>query len=313
MYLCSLWGSSSAVFIKSKVIFLKATMALLIVGHHMSEISMLNSLNTWGSPIVSVFLFISGFGLVRSFQLKGICYLYNFGRKRIWNIFLPCLVASILYQLLLSETHDNLIVLIKRLTIYGIPPLPFSWYVYCIVILYLLFYIAYKWIPNYGRILFLFVGSAVYVVVAYSLGYEKYWFMTAMAFPVGSFYAQYESVILKLLNSKTRYGIIMLGAIILCTTLISIENTYADFLYFMLVPLIFVLLLSKINLERLNGRCISFISSISYEIYLIQGFPIFFLKRVGIEHDWMYVVLVYLAVIPLAVLLQKITSLIKKL
>ena len=68
-------------FGRGKVFPLKGILAVLIVLHHLTyEIKspLLQPFHSWGAPIVSVFFFISGYGLMTSYKNKGKHYLSGF-------------------------------------------------------------------------------------------------------------------------------------------------------------------------------------------------------------------------------------------
>ena len=73
-------------FDKDKLILVKALMALLIVADHLNfflDLGWLRPARELGAPIVSMFFFISGFGLVRSYQGQGPAYLKSFIGKKL--------------------------------------------------------------------------------------------------------------------------------------------------------------------------------------------------------------------------------------
>ena len=127
-------------FDKDKLILVKALMALLIVADHLNfflDLGWLKPARELGAPIVSVFFFISGFGLVRSWQNKGPQYLKNFLLSKFLRIVLPALLALAAYYLLLWNPGRNYLSGWKNLALYGTPILPFSWFAEAIVFFYL--------------------------------------------------------------------------------------------------------------------------------------------------------------------------------
>ena len=136
-------------FDKDKLILVKALMALLIVADHLNfflDLPWLKPARELGAPIVSVFFFISGFGLVRSYQSKGSAYLTSFPGRKFLRIVLPAVLALICYYLLLWNPERNYLDDWKNLVLYGTPILPFSWFAEAIVFFYLIYYFSFRFL-----------------------------------------------------------------------------------------------------------------------------------------------------------------------
>lgn len=307
LWILALCGKACSSFSQKKANLLKAIMSLLIVGHHLSAAPCLSILSSWGQPIVSIFLFISGFGLAKQYSIKGVTYLNSFFSRRIWKVFLPCLIASLFFILFVS--HMEGISVLIRFVAEGEPPLPYSWYVYCIIALYTSFWLAYRWIPEKVRTQSLFALTFLYVIFVYAFcKYEKFWFITAFAFPVGVFFEQYEQFFLHLLRSRGRYAFVSFCMIATSAFLILCETTYTDMLFFMLFPITLIVLLSRIYVN--NWALTRLLAKFSYEIYLVQGIAIFFLKdSIGLDYkSWLYIFLVYVLTLIFAFFLKRIVA-----
>ena len=94
-------------FSKDATLPLRGVLALCIVLHHLSlrlmymipEASFFNlsEFIKWGEPIVSVFFFMSGYGLIKSFLKKGTNYLDGFLTGRLSKIMIPYIICCVLY------------------------------------------------------------------------------------------------------------------------------------------------------------------------------------------------------------------------
>lgn len=79
-------------FNKEHVSTLKGVMAISIVAFHLfyQTDDWLFMFSSWGAPIVSMFYFISGYGLALNYRAKGNEYLSHFFKHRIWeSLILP--------------------------------------------------------------------------------------------------------------------------------------------------------------------------------------------------------------------------------
>ena len=95
-------------FSKEATLPLRGVLALLIVFHHISlrltymvpkdaKVNYLRDFSDWGEPIVSVFFFLSGYGIIKSYQKKGKSYLEGFFSGRLLRLMVPFIICCICY------------------------------------------------------------------------------------------------------------------------------------------------------------------------------------------------------------------------
>ena len=284
-------------FGKEKVFPLKGILAVLIVLHHLTyeiETPFLQSFRSWGAPIVSIFFFISGYGLMTSFKNKGKQYLSGFIKHRMFDaVILPFLIALFLYRCIATQL-PNVVNSVLLLVTKGITTLPHSWFVFAILMFYVVFYLSCK-ISERRSILFLLTLSSItYSIITWRLGYDRCWYITALAFPTGAFFAYHGEAYLKSSFRWTNW------VIPICLTFISglylLHNEVGYMLTYVLLPLMVISLCSLLNVERLaKVEIIRLLSGISYEIYLCHGIAIFLLNKVGlIQLSSIYILSVFL-------------------
>ena len=130
--------------------------------------------------------------------VRGNEYLSHFFKHRILgNLILPFLLVWIVNRIVSGNISMSLLDELIELLMHGETTLPYSWYVFSILLFYILFYmIAAK--RNVVIISFLCVFT--YIVLTVSLSYERCWYISALAFPLGIFYCKYEKRICALWN-----------------------------------------------------------------------------------------------------------------
>lgn len=145
LYAISLSKKDMNAITKDDTAVLKSIMAILIILHHISlqGVAVLTVFHSWGAPLVSIFFFLSGYGLIKSFSVKGNAYLKNFIVHRIIKgVLVPFVVAWGIFRLIyfsnLPSIGEELELLIYR----GIPVLPHSWFVFAIICFYIFFYVS---------------------------------------------------------------------------------------------------------------------------------------------------------------------------
>ncbi|WP_117879535.1 acyltransferase family protein [Aureibaculum luteum] len=295
---------------------LKGLLAVGIVLHHLAEktnvIFIIDFFKYLGSPIVSIFFFISGYGLLNSLLIKKSNYLNTFLKKRFTTLLTPFLLAIFTFQICayIDNQSININLIFKNLITGNTDSLlPFSWYIFTIIFFYSIFYIVFKTKQGallYGIFIILFL-SITYVIVLKYFNYGDWWYLSTFGFITGFFIKYFENLIdKKMLNFKY---ILLIVVIILL--LIPILGVYS-YLSMCLYPIATFLFLKQFYFPR--NKSLLFLGKISYEIYLIQGLSIFFLRgnHIFITNDYLYIILTIIITIPLAIILNWFSKIIIK-
>lgn len=302
-------------FDKDKLILVKALMALVIVADHLNfflDLAPLKPFRELGAPIVSVFFFISGFGLVRSYQTKGALYLKSFLQRKFLRIVLPALLALVCYYLLLWKSGRSYLDEWKNLLLYGTPVLPFSWFAEAIVFFYLVYYCSFKFLPGKWKSAGLLSGTLSWMALTILAGYDWCWWICSLSFPSGAFFAHKEKDIYAFCEARPyRYYALLGGLSILFLGLYLPRNPYLWTLCYILIPAIVALVVARLPIGRLHGPVLAFIAGISYEIYLCHGIPMeLFRDRFPISSPLLFIIAVYALTILLAFCVHKASTLI---
>lgn len=307
-------------FAKEKMAPLKAALALMIVADHMALFYGVDALRPFialGAPIVSVFFFISGFGLQSSYMQKGDSYLKGFFSRRIWKVLLPWLLATLLYGLLMWLSPRQWMDWTIRTFTQGNPILPFSWYVLEILFFYMAFYCSYRFFPGIWKGIVLLGLVLLFMLLTLLLHYGQGWWVSSLAFPSGIAFACYEKKVTALFERHPIYYWLSLFGLagLFCLGFIAGKriSAFAFTVSHICIGLMVALLTERLPLERLNLKIVSFISLISYEIYLCQGIAMALLRgRWEVTSDILFVTLVYIVTIALAWAIHLLSGLITK-
>ena len=282
-------------------------MALLIVASHLPVFvgwSWIKPLHDLGAPIVSVFLFISGYGLVKSYGQRGGDYLTNFFSRRVFRVFLPSVVAMALFYCFNWNRDTDVLGDINNMIRYGDTVLPFSWFVIVIILFYTMFYLVYRLVRERWRLPVIFVLVLMFMAATIAAGYDRCWWVCSLAFPAGMVFSKYSEPIFGFCsNSSARY-ISILVLLTIITALLFYrwpQNQYVCAVCYVFIAMLVVLIAAKLPVENLNKPLVMFLASISYEIYLCQGIPMyFFAGKVPIANRALYILVVYLVTALLA-------------
>ena len=274
----------------------RAILALIIVLGHFSffGVGFLTSLRNLAPPAVAVFLFISGYGLTRSFKKKGVVYLDSFFRKRVVKILLPAVLVTGLHLLLCGGSGTGPMERLRLVVTNGSTFLPHYWFVWTILFNYLLFWACYKLLRGHAANLAILAGVIVFTLVTALAGFDRCWWICSLAFPTGVFFAEYEKAIFTFCGKKEAYY--WLTIIILALAFAACYLTRNPIIWtvcYVFIPIMGALIIARIPLDRLRLLFLRFVGMISYEIYLIHISAMSFLRgdRIYLSSDLLFVVI----------------------
>lgn len=274
LFLLSLLSfNSEQTFSKDKMPVLRAFMAFVIILGHLSvrvPFAWIQPFRFWGAPFVSMFLFISGYGMWQSYSAHSELSLYS-TLKRIWKLLLPYLITVGLYFLIVripcGETNLNIIQSIHS----GTNSQSHLWYVFAIVFLYLIFYVCTRLHRKEAIIGSLFLIVGVTIILLRMAGYDRCWWISLFAFPTGCLYSIYQDKVNGVIfKNRIRYCIAMGIAIagFGISYLTKVELLYS--ISHIFIPIAIALIVIQLPIETLNNKLSLHLGSISYEIYLCQ-------------------------------------------
>lgn len=157
----------------------------------------------------------------------------------------------------------------------------------------------------------MFLYTLVYIIIVYSIGFERCWYVSVIMFPLGMLYADKENELVSLLNRyRARIWLIpmMMGITGVC---FIIQTVVSSIIAYMALTIALVFVMISIEVERIGKIGVfSFLSAISYEIYLCHGVAMKMCrgKYLNITEDWMFVIAVVALTLILASVVKFIVS-----
>lgn len=258
---------------------LRGLLALFIVFHHLSlrydfsgylfgiPLSPIIYFTSMGGPVVAVFFLLTGFGLARSLQCKGISYLQGYATKRFGKILPEFIILTLImaYYKISMNSFDVLLEHIKS----GVPPLMFSWFMYIIIYVYIAFYVSARISKgNVRKTGYLFtILIIINIVSIHKIGWGYYWYNATISVVIGFFAAIYEKRITKLINNPIIIG--CLAAIALGTFILLSSSHKYSFIGINLIALMTYVCMRLYEFPKF--RFLIFLGEISLNIYLIHG------------------------------------------
>lgn len=302
---------------------LKGIFVILVVLAHttqrMPDILYLFPLRISGNFTNTIFLFLSGYGIMYSFLNKE-NYLKGFVFKRLIRVYTPFVLTNIIaittYNIMFGNDIAFADFIIMTIQIKGVLG-SFLWFVIAILLFYSSFYLSFKFFPENLAIKSIFIFSMIYIGVCIYLNLGIWWYNTAFCFPLGVYFCSKRKVLIK--KIKERYwqlllicGIGSFFTVFSFTHYISLTYLAKFTLFFNIAFTVFfiiliILLAMKVNLK---SGILEFVGKISYEVYLIHMMLLaLYFKIVTIKESYSFYLFFALTII-LSIVLNKFVNLI---
>lgn len=227
-----------------------------------------------GFILVAVFFFISGYGLSYGVQYKH-DYLKGFLRKRLLPVLVPYWIVNTVDIVFYLSEGTVFTPMQYVLSFIGIDVITGTWFVTAILIMYIIFWLAFKCMKSYMVLGLCLIG---YCIICINLNMHSSYTASISAFALGVFWNKIdrrmitwirEKYFLKLTLILGTFGIMFLGRLILSAK--GINNEIVHFILRNLISVLFVLALIAVNQKvQFTGKTLEWLGNISYELYIVH-------------------------------------------
>lgn len=274
------FGVSDEFMSKDYTTYLRGICALAIMLRHIriTDFAPLNVFDYLGNPIVGIFFFLSGYGMLTRIKQTGIDnYMNGFILKRCVPLFVEYIFVWIFNFVCMFLVSGNFNFLKKIIT-------PYSWFIIMIEVLYIVFYIGYKLFKDNLKRLIIFVTiSELALIIALSVfGVGECWYLSLLCFSGGMIYS-----VVNLNKKRTLPLIFGFGALAVVAT--GAEYVLSDkpkiivlwaLIYNASVLSLAIVALSVGRYVRFKNPVFELCGKMSLEIYLLHGVFQFIFKEI---------------------------------
>lgn len=274
------FGVSDEFMSKDYTTYLRGICALAIMLRHIriTDFAPLNVFDYLGNPIVGIFFFLSGYGMLTRIKQTGIDnYMNGFILKRCVPLFVEYIFVWIFNFVCMFLVSGNFNFLKKIIT-------PYSWFIIMIEVLYIVFYIGYKLFKDNLKRLIIFVTiSELALIIALSVfGVGECWYLSLLCFSGGMIYS-----VVNLNKKRTLPLIFGFGALAVVAT--GAEYVLSDkpkiivlwaLIYNVSVLSLAIVALSIGRYVRFKNPVFELCGKMSLEIYLLHGVFQFVFKEI---------------------------------
>lgn len=290
--------------------YYRGLFASVILFHHLAQRTetgiTFRCFSMVGFLAVAFFFFLSGYGLQKSYITKSDSYKKGFILKRIPSVLIPYIIITVFYWLMylvggqFYSLKDIIFAVID-----GRPIVSYSWYIICILVFYVVYWLL-MLICRKNYFLMILGGTVwyfLYAIFCIKMDYGDWWYNTSQLLIIGMFWATYERKIIGII--KKAYvviaPVIWIVFIILflfrskIAALINIP--YISTIIKLFTAIFFVLSVIMFSFKiQIGNKVLGFLGEISLEIYISQGLFIQTLRSsyIYIENEllWCIAVLV---------------------
>ena len=276
-----------------------------------------------GTYIVSIFFFLSAYGLYVQNESRE-NYLDNFLVKRLSKIIVPFFIISLIY-IFYRFVNGQLIDLNFFINLFkqGSTIIYNGWFVDIIILMYIFFYISFKLFQNkFLSIVLNTIFITCYICLAIKLGYNFWWYNSALAFAIGLIWAKNQNKIDRVLE-KYYFIVIILVTVLLFVShkydillkYLHLEDSYSYALAANLDNIIFTIYFIIVFLKKINfsNVYLTLIGRISFELYMIHGLVISMLGKIFVSsrvNDVLFTLFVLIVSLIFAWIINKIINVI---
>lgn len=273
--------------------------------------------SAFGYLAVSVFFFLSAFGLYERYMQEGSRYVKSFFLKKILPYYAMCSVVIFLYlirDLLTTQTTEWFVFFQSFL--YGKTIVDMGWYLQAQLLLYVIFFCVFLGAKK-RPIWYISVLLVIYCVICAVAGLSTTWYEGILCFPLGLFFAKYKQQILCFLGNPGRA--ILSGIALIITFLVTLWFGNKQIL-----PEVFRICIKMLSTFSFNGLVIiivfyirignpvtRFLGKYSFEMYVTQGLFLNGLRPV-IKNDWLYMLAATAGVLALSLLIRPLFRFVNK-
>lgn len=307
---------------------LQGITAVSIIFHHLSQY-ITNYGNEWKGPITiyssigilftTFFFFCSGYGLVTSFNNKP-DYLKTFFKKRIPSILIPFMLSNIIYLIFMGLYFGRVGSMLEGIAnFFGIILINTNtWFLVEIMILYLAFYLIFRFIKKTNRAMATMgIFVVILITISFLLGHDnsengghwfmgEWWYNTTIFFWVGMLIAQYQKKIVAFFKKRYKW-LVLISVVMFLATFVLEELIIRNFGYYqeweghpgygakaitllsqIIVCFVWLIMVLLILLKvKFKNTILILLSKISLELYIMHDiFKVHFTTSRYRREDW---------------------------
>ena len=271
-----------------------------------------------GQMVVSMFLFYSGFGMIKSIMKKRFGYIKTLPIKRFLIVVLNFDIAVILFEIMnicLKIHFDWKTILLAFTGWVGIGNS--NWYMFAIFVLYILLFVSFYFLKWFDKEISLYIGMVIFTILSIAfvyweikVGQPTWCYNTVILFALGGWFALFQKQIESIVM-KNDYIYIVLGAVMAVIYWISFKNRGYGIKAYSVWACLFTVAVVMITMKvSIKSTVLEWVGKRVFSIYILQRIPMTVLTKTGFTQNspYTFIVLVFLITLGLAVIFDYVVE-----
>lgn len=269
--------------------------------------------------VVAMFLFYSGYGMMKSIQKKGKAYINTIMSRRflmVWCSFFCAVTVFLMVDILTGRQYPAAQVLMAYTGWTSIGNS--NWYIFATLILYILMFVSFKISgfikkQKYADYLGCFLFTILTVGFVYAqmkLGREVYCYNTIMIFPLGCWYGMFQDKIEGILMKNDFFyaGCALILTAVYCVSFINRQKYGIEGYTVWAIAFTLVMLLITMKIS-ISSNLISWFGDHVFSIYVLQRIPMMLLSDMGFaEHKYMFLCIAFVGTVFIAMVFDHVIT-----
>lgn len=243
----------------------------------------------FGQIVVVCFLFYSGYGVMESIKKKGKTYVNSIPFNRVMQVWVEFSISMVIALIVQYILGYEITVRDISLSLFALQRIGYSsWYVFAILILYVITYIAFRISIPFSRkinefklrVLFTIILTIGYIAIMQGFK-ARHWYDTVLCYPIGMLWSLYRNQIEKICQ-KIYLWIIAVGIVGIMTVMVKMSNS--DLIIYgilsMILSCLFIILITM--RVSISNKILNWFGQHLFEIYLLHRIPMMICESMGV-------------------------------
>lgn len=277
---------------------MKGLLVLMVLISHLSaRVSLFSNgllgilFSACGYLAVSMFFFLSGYGIYQRYMQSREGYVNGFVKRRIIPYYAMCCVVILIYLVRdLALTGSTQWIVLLQSFLFGATIVDMGWYLQAQLLLYILVFLVLRFTGK-NHIAWMAFCLVFYCIGCALAGLGSTWYEAVMCFALGMLFAKQKDAVFGWIRNKALLKFGAWLALFLVTLWFGNKTVLPEFLRIpvnMLSAMCFdMLLVMAAGYIRFSNPVSTFLGRYSFEIYTMQGMFLYGMRPV-IQNDLMY-------------------------
>lgn len=262
--------------------------------------------------VVAMFLFYSGFGMMKSIMKKRYSYIRTLPVKRFLIVVLNFDIAVALFWMMnicLKIHYDWKTILLSFTGWLSIGNS--NWYMFAIFVLYILLFASFYFLKWFDKDLSLYIGMVIFSILSIlfvyweiRVGQPTWFYNTVILFALGGWFALFQSKIENIIM-KNDSVYITSGAILAILYWASFKNRWNGIEAYSIWAIIFTLAVVMVTMKvNIESNALEWLGRKVFSVYILQRIPMVIFSKTGYVSNspYAFIVLSFLTTLGLAVI-----------